>query len=76
MHTLAENSEDDVIDFDQSIDALVQDFGDDHASEANEEVAEAPVVETADEHHHHATLVDLDTPPADDLAAAAPPPVI
>jgi len=76
MHVLADDVEDSVIDLDQSIDALTQDFGDDHASDINEEVAEAPVVETPDEHHHHATLADLDTPPADDLAATTPPPVI
>lgn len=76
MPTLDDDVEDDVIDVDQSIDALAQNLGDVAATDSSEDVAEAPVAEAPDEHHHHATLVDLDTPPADDLAAAAPPPVI
>ena len=76
MHALADDVEDDVVDLDQSIDALAQNLGEVDASDVNEEVVEAPTVETPDEHHHHATLADLDTPRADDLAATTPPPVI
>ena len=76
MHVLVDDVQDGVIDVDQSIDALAQNLGEVDASDASEDIAEAPVAAAPDEHHHHATLVDLDTPPADDLAAVAPPPVI
>ncbi|GJL92462.1 hypothetical protein [Hyphococcus sp.] len=78
-HAPADEIEDDVIDLDQAIDALVETHQGHHESNSADQpqdlpiVAEAPAAE--DHHHHEVTLADMDVTPADDLAAA-PPPVI